>query len=86
MSHSPLNKKTQALSLLHTELDLNLEEQKILKKRIDEVENFLKGFSKEDPSYGLYESQLYGDKIYFDELVLEEEGLRVKIELEASKY
>lgn len=81
----PSHKKSKALTLLHSELDLTLEELRVIKKRMEEIENFLKDFPKDDPSYALYESQLLSDRIYLDELIQEEEGLRQKIDQEASR-
>lgn len=78
------DKKSSTLELLHSEVDINLEEQKLIKKRMAEIEGYLKEISSEDPEYALYEAQVLADRVYMDELILEEESLRTLIEQKSS--
>lgn len=74
------NKKEEVLDLLHKELDVNTEEQKLLKKRAEQIKSVLVELGKDDPEYPLYQSQILADKVFLDELILEEEAIRERIE------
>ncbi len=61
--------------LLQKELDVNLQIQTVLKKRIETVKNFLKSLPAKDPQYGIVHAQIRMDQIELDELQKQEENL-----------
>ena len=69
-----------AKNLLHKEVDVNLQQQLILKKKIAQTKDFLAASNSSDPKYGLYKTQMEMNQIELDELKNQEDHLREKIE------
>lgn len=66
-------------SILHKDLDLNLEEQRLLKKRIYLSEEKLKTIGKEDPEYSVVQLEIKSDQVQLDELMKKEELIKDQI-------
>lgn len=75
----PSLKETQK-SLLQKEYELNVEEQLLLKKRIETMRQKMKMIGKDDPEYGLMNMEIDKDEIFLDELLARQEELKGLLE------
>lgn len=66
-------------SLLHTDLDLNLEEQKLLKKRIEISREKLTKLGENDPEFSLVRLEIESDLVLLDELKAKEEKILTQL-------
>jgi len=77
---NPLKEENKKVSLLKKELDINLQEQSLVKKRIDLLKKTLKEIPNTDPQYAILISQLEMDQIELDELDYRSLEIKSKIE------
>lgn len=68
-----------AKELLQKEIDVNHEEQVVLKSKIDEIKNLLTSMTERDPQAPVYKTQLEMSEIELDELVNQERELVEKL-------
>lgn len=75
-----LNKKSRELDILKQELDLNIELQRIVEKRIKLLKETSLEIPNTQPEYAILSSQLEMDKIELDELKYREEQIKSLIQ------
>lgn len=68
------------LDLLQKELDVNRQEQTLLRERIQTVKDYLETLPKIDPEFGLIQAQIRMDQIELDELKFREEEILLQIQ------
>ncbi len=74
-----IQNKDRAIDILKQELDVNAQEQVLIKQRISTIEDYLKSVENSDPQYALMLSQIEMDKIFLDELIQKQEDLVSKL-------
>jgi len=70
---------TTKKELLQKELNANMQEQVLLKKRIHVMKEFLNEISSDEPQYSMLATQIQMDQIELDELKSREEILVEKL-------
>ncbi len=71
-----LDEKKQKYQLLQQDLDVNLEKQTIVTKRIKIIKEFLQDLPNTAPEYAIINTQLEMDRIELDELINRAEDLK----------
>ncbi len=68
------------MELLRKEIEVNHREQEVIRSRMATISNYLQTLPKNDPQYGLIQSQIGMDQVELDELKNQEEKLQEQIE------
>lgn len=76
-----LNPKIKKLTLLQQELDVNLQEQTLVKKRINLIKDTFHEIPNTNPRYAILFTQLEMDQIELDELKHRETEIKSQIRL-----
>jgi len=76
---NPLDEKDKKINLLKQELDVNFQEQILVKKRINLIKESFEQIPDTDPEYAILFTQLEMDQIQLDELINREHALKSKI-------
>lgn len=76
----PLDEKTRKTDLLKQELDVNLQEQVLVNKRIELIKDSFKTIMSTEPEYAIFLTQLEMDQIQLDELKAREFELKSNIQ------
>jgi hypothetical protein len=74
-----LDPKEKKLALLKQELDVNLQQQAIVNKKLNLIKEVLKNLPNTTPEYAILLTQLEMEQIDLDELKYREEELKSKI-------
>jgi hypothetical protein len=61
--------------LLRKELEVNLEEQKLIERRIETMKEAINDIPKEDPEYYTLDEQILADQIQLDEHKIRQDAL-----------
>jgi len=72
-----LDQNSRALAILQEELDVNLQEQILVKKRMRVIKDSFKEIPNTDPEYALLFTQLEMDQIELDELKYREGQIKL---------
>lgn len=75
-----LDEKSKKISLLKQELDVNFQEQVLVKKRLDLINETFKEIPNTDPQYAILFTQLEMDQIQLDELKSRENSIKSQID------
>ncbi|NGX28747.1 MAG: hypothetical protein K940chlam1_00934 [Candidatus Anoxychlamydiales bacterium] len=76
-----LDEKSKKIDLLRQELDVNFQEQVLVKKRIALINETFKNMPSTDPEYAIFFTQREMDQIHLDELKSRENALKSKVNL-----
>jgi len=74
-----LDQNQRDVALLKEELEVNLQEQILVNKRITTIKDSFKEIPNTDPEYALLLTQLEMDKIELDELFYRADQIKLKI-------
>lgn len=77
---NPLEDKSKKIDLLRQEIEVNLQEQILVNKRINLIKETFKNISNTDPDYAVLLTQLEMDQIQLDELKSRENILKSKLQ------
>lgn len=73
---NPLDEKSKQIDLLKQEIDVNMQEQVLVNKRITLIKDTFKTIPNTDPEYAILLTQLEMDQIQLDELKYRENSLK----------
>ena len=76
---NPLDLKSKKIDLLKQELDVNLQEQVIISKKINLIKDLFQKISTTNPQYSILVQQLEMNQIELDEFKYREDEIKSKI-------
>lgn len=77
---NPLDKKSRQIDLLKQEIDVNIQEQILVNKRISLIKDTFKTMPSTEPEYAILLTQLEMDQIQLDELKSRENLLKTNLQ------
>jgi len=77
---NPLDEKSRQINLLQEEIEINLQEQVLVNKRINLIKDTFKELPNTDPEYAILLTQLEMDQIQLDELKFRENALKTSLQ------
>ena len=77
---NPLDAKSRQIDLLKQEIDVNMQEQVLVNKRITLIKDTFKIMPNTDPEYAILLTQLEMDQIQLDELKFRENALKSSLQ------
>jgi len=78
---NPLDENAKKKDLLKQEIEVNLQEQVLVNKRIILIKETFETLPNSDPEYAIFQTQLQMDQIQLDELKSRERDLRSSLDL-----
>ncbi|NGX33758.1 MAG: hypothetical protein K1060chlam1_00099 [Candidatus Anoxychlamydiales bacterium] len=77
---NPLDEKSRKIDLLKQEIDVNIQEQILVNKRISLIKDTFKTMPSTEPEYAILLTQLEMDQIQLDELKSRENLLKTNLQ------
>lgn len=72
-------KREEQREVLIQEIDVNLQEQLLLTKRIETMKEYMQDFPRYDPTYFSLDKQILIDRLQLDELLKKEDDLILRL-------
>ncbi len=73
------SKREEQRELLIREIDVNLQEQLLITKRMEAMKDYMQDFPKYDPTYFSLDKQMLIDRLQLDELLKKEDDLILRL-------
>ena len=77
---NPLDENSRKIDLLKQEIDVNIQEQILVNKRINLIKETFNEIPNTDPEYAILLTQLEMDQIQLDELKFRENALNSRLQ------